>query len=215
MSEARVIISEPARTIRILVVDDHLLLSETLATALETGADATVDMVADVDTANERISEGSRYDVVLLDYDVPGMDALNGLKRLLAANDGGVALFTGVANWMVVDRAIEAGASGFIPKTLPFKILRHAIRLIADGATFLPTEYMRRAQSDRDAGLGLKPRELQVLGFLCEGLQNKEIGNLLDVPETIVKLDVKSICRKLGARNRTQAVIEAGKRGLC
>jgi len=200
--------------LKVLVVDDHCLLSETLAAALTVDQAFAVDTVESVDAAQARIAEHGRYDAVLLDYDVPGMDALAGLRRLVAENDGAVALFSGVANWMVVERAMDAGASGFIPKTLPLKTLGHAIRFIADGEVYLPADYLRRASRGDDGGFGLKPREMRVLGFLCEGLQNKEIGRELSIEETIVKMDVKSICRKLGARNRTQAVIEARKHGV-
>ena len=167
-----------------------------------------------MEEARKKISEEGRYDTVLLDYDVPGMENLNGLTSLVEDNVGSVALFSGVANWLVVERAIQLGAAGFVPKSMPLKILGHAIRIIADGDVYLPAEYMRNPNGNEDDELGLKKRERRVLGFLCEGLPNKEIGRHLGLDETIVKMDVKSICRKLGARNRTQAVIEAMKRGL-
>ncbi|MBE0437217.1 MAG: response regulator transcription factor [Methylomicrobium sp.] len=112
----------------------------------------------------------------------------------------------------VVDRAIEIGAAGFFPKTMPLKSMLHAIRFIAEGYVYLPAEYMRRAINGGDNRYGLKAR---VLAFLGRGLQNKEMGRELGIEETIVKIDVKSVCRKLNMRNRTQAVIMAHKEGLC
>lgn len=199
--------------LRALIVDDHLLLSETLASVLDRDA-IEAEYVCSVDDAYDRITEQGRYDAVLLDYDMPGMNGLSGLRRLIEANHGAVALFSGVANWLVVERAIEAGASGFIPKTLPRKTLGHAIRLISDGDIYLPAEFMLRDTRGDDKGTGLRPREMRVLGFLCEGMQNKEIGRELGIEETIVKMDVKSICKKLGVRNRTEAVIAALKKEL-
>jgi DNA-binding NarL/FixJ family response regulator len=207
-------ISDPSGELRILVVDDHSLICETLSAALDLEAGLNAESVATVDAACDRINEAGRFNVVLLDYEVPGMDGLNGLRRLIGANDGAVALFSGVASRMVVERAIDAGAGGFIPKTLPFRTLKHALRLIAEGELYLPGEFMRRTANDDAGEIGLKPREMRVLGFLCEGMQNKEIGRELGVEETIIKMDVKSICRKMGARNRTQVVIEAMKRGV-
>jgi two-component system, NarL family, nitrate/nitrite response regulator NarL len=204
----------PGRVLRVLLVNDHALICETMSLAL-TCADLTLDTVGTVALAQARIADSGRFDVILLDYDVPGMDGLTGLRTLAQMNQGGVVLFSGIANRLVVERALDAGASGFIPKTLPLRTVRHAIRFIADGETFLPVEYIRRAGQNEGAELGLKPREIRVLTLLCEGLQNKEIGREMSVEETIVKLDVKSICRKLGARNRTQAVIEARNRGIC
>ncbi|PZX45717.1 LuxR family two component transcriptional regulator [Roseinatronobacter thiooxidans] len=207
-------ITEPSGALQLLVVDDHSLICETLSAALDSEDGLHAESVSSVDAAFDRISENGRFDIILLDYDVPGMDGLNGLRRLIDANKGAVALFSGVANRMVVERAIDAGASGFIPKTLPFRTLKHAVRLIAEGELYLPGEFMRRVPDEQSTDLGLKPRELRVLGFLCEGMQNKEIGREIGVEETIIKMDVKSICRKMGARNRTQVVIEAMKRGV-
>ncbi len=201
-------------SLRVLVVDDHLLVAETVTAALAVEQGFQVDMAPDVDAALAAVDKARRYDVILLDYDVPGMDSLEGMRRLIKANGGGVALFSGVVNRMVVERAIDQGAAGFIPKTLPLRTLGHAIRFIADGEVYLPIDYVRRMGGGDDGGFGLKPREMKVLGFLCEGLQNKEIGRELGMEEVIVKMDVKAICRKLGARNRTQAVIAAQKHGI-
>lgn len=206
--------SQESEILRILIVDDHLLVSDMLSAALGAEDGFVAETVGTVEDGLSRISEVGRFDAVLLDYEVPGMDGLNGLRRLLEANSGAVALFSGVANRSVVERAIDAGAGDFIPKTVPLRTLKHAIHLIADGELYLPGEFMRRASEGPAGELGLKPREMRVLGFLCEGMQNKEIGREIGVDETIIKMDVKSICRKLGVRNRTQVVIEAMKRGL-
>lgn len=206
--------SEASDILRILVVDDHSLICDTLCAALGGEDGFETESVGTIEAAALRIADAGRFDVVLLDYEVPGMDGLAGLRIMIEANGGAVALFSGVAGRPVVERALDARASGFVPKTLPLRTLKHAVRLIADGELFLPGEFMRRNADDSTSDLGLKPREIKVLGFLCEGMQNKEIGREIGVEETIVKMDVKSICRKLGARNRTQVVIEAIKRGV-
>lgn len=201
-------------SLKVLVVDDHLLVAETVVVALAAEHGFGVATAPDVDTAVMAVKKEGGYDAVLLDYDVPGMDSLEGMRRLIEANDGRVALFSGVINWAMVERAIDEGAAGFIPKTLPLKTLGHAVRFIADGEVYLPADYLRRVGKGEDGGFGLKPREMRVLALLCEGLQNKEIGRELGIEEVIVKMDVKSICRKFGARNRTQAVIAARRHGL-
>lgn len=200
--------------LKVLVVDDHMLVAETVVTALAVEQGFRVDMAPDVDSALAAVQQAERYDVILLDYDVPGMDSLEGMRRLIKANGGGVALFSGGVNRVIVERAIDEGAAGFIPKTLPLRTLGHAIRCMADGEMYLPVDYIRRMGGGEDGQFGLKPREMKVLAFLCEGLQNKEIGRELGMDEVIVKMDVKAICRKLGARNRTQAVILAQKHGI-
>lgn len=201
---------------KVLIVDDHGLLNETLVAALGRDETLSVAAVKSVEAAHELIAENGRYNAILADYDGPGMDGLEGLRSLVEANDGSVALFSGVANWSVAERALKLGASGFIPKTLPLKTLGHAIRLIADGEVYLPSDVLlRTARGEDETDVGLKPRERRVLALLCEGMSNKEIGRELSIEETTVKMDVKAICRKLDVRNRTQAVIKAMGMGLC
>jgi DNA-binding NarL/FixJ family response regulator len=205
----------PQPLVDILIVDDHLLVSETLAAGLLAEGGFALDIVSDLESALENIAQRGRYRVVLLDYQIPGVEGLVALRSLIEANGGGVALFSGVAGWAIVERAMEQGASGFIPKTIPLKTLVHAIRFIADGEVYLPSDYMRRFSSGEGPMYNLKPREMQVLAYLCEGMQNKEIGREVGIDEVIVKMDVKSICRKLGVRNRTEAALEARKQGIC
>lgn len=207
-------IAAPA-PISVLVVDDHLLLAETVAATLSTVAAFRVDMVGDVEAALARIAKTGGYDVVLLDYSLPGTEGLAGLRQLMDQTGQRVAIFSGVATWPVVERAIALGAKGFIPKTLPVKSLEHAIRLIAEGETYIPFDYLQKVLMKEQPDASLKPRELRVLAFLCEGRQNKEIAHELGLNEVIVKADVKSICRKLGVRNRTEAALMARREGLC
>lgn len=201
-------------TIRVLVVDDHTLLADTIIASLTSDFGFSVVAALSVDDAQDKIIKEGPFDTVLLDYDVPGMNALEGLRRLIDANNGRVVLFSGVVNRTTVELALDQGAGGFIPKTLPLRTLGHAIRLVADGGVFLPADFIRRNNTGDGHNFGLKPREMRVLALLCEGLQNKEIGREIGLDEVIVKMDVKSICRKLEVRNRTQAVIAAIKHGL-
>lgn len=202
------------RTTSVLIVDDHLLISEILSVSLRAEGTCQLDIALDLKTAASKIAERGRYDVVLLDYQIPGVLGLQGLRQLVETNGGGVALFSGVAGWSIVQAAMENGASGFIPKTVPIKTLLHAIKFIADGEIYLPSDYLRRFSGGESPELGLKPREMRVLAHLCEGLQNKEIGREVGIDEVIVKMDVKSICRKLGVRNRTEAALAARRLGL-
>lgn len=200
--------------IDVLIVDDHLLLSETVAAKLNGKENIAVDLASSEREALDRIGEHGRYSVVLLDYRIPGVEGLNAFRALRHANNGGVALFSGVAGSPIVERALAEGAAGFIPKTLSSQMLEHAIRFIAEGEVFVPSDLTLRLASGDDTAFGLKRREMQVLTFLSEGLQNKEIARQIETTEVIVKMDMKSICRKLGVRNRTQAVIKAQDYGL-
>lgn len=200
----------PAR-MRVLIVDDHTLLSETLAAVLAEQSGFASRTVGDIDAALSAIAEDGAYDVVLLDYEVPGAQGLEGLRRVMAANGGRVALFSGVVGWAMADRALQIGAAGFLPKTLPLKVMAHAIRLMAEGEVYLPAEFLRDATREDGSPFGLKPREMRVLACLNEGMTNKEIGRTLDLDEVIVKAIMRAICRKLEASNRTQALVTARK----
>jgi two-component system, NarL family, nitrate/nitrite response regulator NarL len=213
MTEPAALSADPA--MHILIVDDHSLLTETLSRVFLGEGDLLVDVAHDLDSAVAMVGAKGPYNVILLDYQMPGINGLEALRRLVELNGKGVALFSGVAGWSIVQRAIEEGASGFIPKTIPVRTLIHAVRFINDGEIYLPSEYMRRFNSSDPVGLGLKPREMLVLACLSEGLSNKEIGREVGIEEVIVKMDVKSVCRKLGVRNRTEAAITARRQGLC
>lgn len=200
--------------LRVLVVDDHTLLAETVVSSLTCEFGYIVSAVGNVDAALSTIAQNGAFDAILLDYDVPGMNSLDGLRRLKEVNGDRVILFSGVVNRTTVELALDAGAGGFIPKTLSLRTLGHAIPLVADGEIFLPADFIRMTNSGAVLDFGLKTRELRVLALLCEGMQNKEIGRVLGIEEVIVKMDVKSICRKLDVSNRTQAAIKAIRHGL-
>jgi two-component system, NarL family, nitrate/nitrite response regulator NarL len=201
-------------SLRVLLVDDHRIILDTVQIALSIQMDAEVHTVDNLSQAITSVEDGGRYDTILLDYSLPGVNGLEGLREVLKVNNGGVALFSGNVSWPIITSAVEHGASGYIPKTSPIKTLINAIRFIADGEVYLPYEFMmQRANGESDQS-SLKARERHVLAFLCEGLQNKEISREVGIDEVIVKMDVKSICRKLGVRNRTEAAIAARKLGL-
>jgi two-component system, NarL family, nitrate/nitrite response regulator NarL len=204
----------PSTLTNVLIVDDHLLVSETLAGGLTAEGSCRPHIVSDVDAALQKIEENGPYDVILLDYLLPGVQGLQALRQLIEANKGSVALFSGVAGWTIAQAAMDEGASGFIPKTLPLKTLVNAIRFIAEGGTYLPGDYMRRFAGLDGPLLGLKPREMRVLVYVSEGMQNKEIGREIGISEVIVKMDVKAICKKLGVRNRTEAALAARNLGV-
>ena len=144
---------------------------------------------------------------------MPGMDGLKGLDRMKDANDGKpVAILSGNATPSVADKAIEAGAAGFVPKTLGSKSMVSAIRFMAAGEVFVPYGFLQQAEQKTVANL--TERETEVLRGLCEGKSNKEIALDLDLQEVTIKLHVKTLCRKLEAKNRTQAALIAKERQL-
>lgn len=205
---------------RILIADDHELLRDVLRSYLEAAGQFTVDTVANLPEALKAIdaanAEAAPFDLVVLDYGMPGMDGYRGLEQAIASGKGQrVALMSGLSPAGVADKVIAVGAAGYLPKTLPARSLVNAIRFMAAGETYMPIDLHRPSQEAPVETGGLSPRERQVLAGLCAGQANKEIARDLDLREPTIKLHVKLICRKLGAKNRTHAAMIAHERSLC
>ncbi|WP_370323426.1 response regulator [Salipiger bermudensis] len=198
---------------RILVADDHDLVRETIAAFLDGSDIEEVQTVATLEEAVNAARTSGTFDLVLLDYNMPGMNGLEGLARMRDANEGRpVAILSGSASRDVADAALKSGAQGFIPKTLSARSLLTAARFMAAGEIYAPIEFMQK--NPDDAGGMLTRRELEVLRGICDGKANKEIARDLDIREPTVKLHVKSLYRKINASNRTHAAMIAKEAGL-
>lgn len=199
---------------KILFADDHDLVRETLVMFLTDQGLGSVRQVGDVEGALKALRDTpGGFDLILLDYDMPGMDGLAGLARVQRqAGKCPVAILSGTASSDIARSAIEAGARGFVPKTIGARSLASAIALIAAGEVFVPYGFMDKPAEQPVGDLTL--RETQVLRGLSEGKSNKDIARDLGLHEVTIKLHVKTLCRKLDARNRTQAAMIARDRRL-
>lgn len=200
---------------RIIVADDHDLVRDMISSLLLNEGRYTTVQVSDLDQALKQINQNGPFDIALLDYSMPGMNGLNGLQMAIDANGGNpVALLSGTANRAVASKALAMGAAGFVPKTMSAKSLVNAINFMAKGEVYAPYDFMN-TEDDEEASLSeLTPRENEVLKCLCDGKANKEIARELDLQEVTIKLHVKNLSRKLGARNRTHAAMIARDRFL-
>ena len=198
---------------RVLLADDHDLVRETLAAYLRREGGFEVDVAGSFDAALSEVRRGGGHDLVLLDYRMPGMEALAGLAKMQAAARCPVAILSGTAPPEMARRALRAGAAGFLPKTLAPRALIAAVRQILGGEIYAPYDFLN---SDKDAGadVSLTARERDVLTGVSDGKSNKEIARDLSIQEVTVKLHLKTLSRKLGARNRTHAAMLGRDMGL-
>jgi DNA-binding NarL/FixJ family response regulator len=205
--------------IRILVVDDHPIVRDGLVTVLQDQADLHV--VGSVGTAEEAVALAARLhpDVVLLDLELPGMDGLAAIPRLLEdAPAVRVLVFTAYDTDQQVFGAIQAGATGYLLKGADVPEIVRAIRNVHAGGSHLAPRVAARVLgavgAPRRSPTRLTAREREVLQLLAQGLATKQIARSLGVTERTVKFHVASIFAKLGATNRAQAVALAAQHNL-
>ncbi|SDD16890.1 response regulator [Ruegeria marina] len=201
---------------KVLLADDHDLVRDALSAFIETEVDMQVTAVPDLLAACDAARQ-TLYDIILLDYSMPGMNGLEGLAQAIQAGDGQpVAIMSGTAPRTVAQEALNAGAAGFLPKTIGARSLINAIRFMVAGETFVPADFMTTEDVAEDHPIAklLSRREVEVLKGLCRGQSNKEIARDLELQEVTIKLHVKTLCRKLSARNRTQAAMIGKEAGL-
>lgn len=208
------------RQMKILIVDDHALFREGLCHVLD-GMEGNIGILeaANYDSALEYVQTIHDLDLVLLDLNMPGkngFDALDTFTKEYPALP--VVILSASDQASDIQRAMDAGALGYIPKDTSSAVMLNALQLVLSGGIYVPPSMLQqRPENSSQAGSGhaLTPRQLQVLELLVLGHSNKVIASSLDLAEATIKMHVTSIMKNLGVSNRTQAVIEAEKLGLC
>lgn len=201
----------------VLVVDDHGLTAEMTSFYLQREGHLDSDHANSLDEALLKV-RAKIFDIVLLDLEMPGMNGMRGLERMISANaPGSVVLFSGNVRTEGALKAIELGAKGFIPKTLALKSLLNAVRFVAMGEIFLPQSVIsgeRKSGRTRSDSSELTNAEREVLLRLTKGMTNKDIARELGQSESGVKMTVRAICQKMDVTNRTQIATTAMMQGL-
>jgi DNA-binding NarL/FixJ family response regulator len=213
---------------KILVADDHPLYREAVRSQMERLFEGVVVReAAQIEEAVALANEaGTPFDLFLIDFTMPGM-SLTALSDLAKTHPSvPIAVISGTAEPADVRAALQAGARGFIPKTATSGQLAHALKLLLAGGSSVPADVMlalvEREEEALDAHSGLVPawfaaltvREVDVLKAVSRGLANKEIARELALAEVTVKLHLRSIFRKIGARSRAEAAVIATKAGI-
>jgi two-component system NarL family response regulator len=200
--------------IRLLLVDDHLVVRVGLRSLLESQPDMTVVAEAASGAAAVEAHAKHKPDVVLMDLRMPGQsgaEAISAIRK--TCPEARVLVLTTFDTDEDVFRALEAGACGCLLKNVDSAPLLRAIREIHAGTYKLPSELAARL-AQRRAAPQLSAREREVLELIVRGRSNKEIGQSLGVAENTVKNHVKVILEKLGVADRTQAATLALHRGM-
>ena len=199
--------------IKILLVDDHIVMRMGLVTATTGEPDMEVVAEADNGTAALKAYRLHRPDVVVLDLRMPGKNGIETIRMLREEfGDVRVLIFSNYASGEEVYQAFKAGASGFVVKEMPLERLLEAIRKIHQGEQYIPSEIATR-MSGRVLSQ-LSSREVEVLTLIARGLSNKEIAASLSLVEGTVKVHVTNILSKLRVSDRTQAILSGVKQGI-
>lgn len=203
-----------SKIIRILSVEDHPVFREGLSTIIASQQD--LQLVAQAVNAVEAMVEFRRHrpDITLMDLRLPGT---NGTDTLIAIRgefpQARIIMLTTSDSDGEIQRAFRAGASAYVLKSMPKNELLEVIRAVHAGRKHVSPEVAARLVEH----LGeedLTARELEVLQLICDGYRNKQIAGQLAIAETTVNFHIKNIVDKLGARDRTQAVMIALRRGM-
>ncbi len=216
---------ESGRAMKILVADDHALFRAGLRYLLDQlGDQPEVTEAGSCDALLERLRGECAYDLVLIDLLMPGVESFARVQEICeTAGDVPVVVISVRERAEDVQRAIKAGAAGYVPKASKPDVMINALKLVLSGGIYLPPNVlhltgpseMTDRGAPRSAGGGsasrLTGRQREVMALLAQGKLNKEIASELGLAAGTVKIHISNIFKALNVRNRTQAVIASGE----
>lgn len=198
----------------ILIADDHPLFRAAMRQALVDIVGDSILEVASFSEAYEAVEEHDDIELVFLDLNMPGNEGLTGLTELRTQFPSVlVVIVSAEEDPALIRRAIDLGASGYIPKSTPLPQIADAVNKVLDGEQWLPgniNDAISQLENQQDKAFAdklaqLTPHQFKVLKMMADGLLNKQIAYELDISESTVKQHVSAVLRKLEVINRTKA----------
>jgi two-component system NarL family response regulator len=203
-----------SKKIHVVLADDHAVVLMGLTTVLSLEPDIVIDSTADNGAEAVELFRHYRPDVILMDLRMPGMDGVAAAREIRREFPTARILFlTSYDTEEEIYQALLAGAAGFLLKQSKRHELVAAVRAVASGGSWVPSEIARRAQ-DREGSPELSHRQREVIELVAKGLSNKDIAQLLGFSESGTKQHLRQIFVKLDVTDRAEAVAAAIQRGI-
>lgn len=202
----------------VLIVDDHPLYSDALASALEgVFAHCHIEKAGSLSAALATLAAGFEPDLVMFDLKLPDVSGISGFTSLRAeVPDIPILVISSLTSREIVATLMQVGAAGFLPKDTPVELLQSVLADVAMGRKYVPKEYQQLGSPAPEGEIpdnicpklaALTPQQQKVMRLICEGKPNKQIAYELSLAEATVKAHITALLRRLGVSNRTQAAL--------
>ncbi|MGX0877701.1 DNA-binding NarL/FixJ family response regulator [Roseovarius sp. MBR-154] len=206
------------RVTSVLIVDDHPLYCDALASAISVVfPDCVVEQTASLKDALSRLETGFLPDLVMFDLKLPDVSGISGFITMRDRMQGvPILVISALSSAELVRTLMEEGAAGFLPKETSAQELRRVIARVGAGGTYLPKAYAERIARDSGAPraapahpslAALTPQQQKIMKLICAGKANKQIAYELSLAEATVKAHITGLLNRLGVKNRTQAAV--------